>query len=125
MTTTTNNKLLPCLEDTGLEGKKQYTPKERTERLQHYIKRVYDIGIKPTLSCETIRPNNKWTQKEPEIRQDFIWGAGLIAIATITRENSIQILLHHYRETYTTIQRLLHAQTKHFPQSWRFFFRAK
>ena len=29
--------------------------------------------------------SNEWTTKEPEIRQDFIWGAGLSAIETITK----------------------------------------
>ena len=45
MTTTKSNILLPYLEDTGLDGKKLYTPKEWTERLRHYIKRIHDIDI--------------------------------------------------------------------------------
>ena len=85
MTTTKSNILLPYLEDTGLDGKKLYTPKEWTERLRHYIKRIHDIDIKPALSGETMPTSNEWTTKEPEIRQDFIWGAGPSAIETITK----------------------------------------
>ena len=66
-TTTTNNILLPYLEDTGLDGKKLYTPKEWTERMRHYIKRIHDIDIKPSLSGETMLTNNGWTEKEPTI----------------------------------------------------------
>ena len=84
MTTTTNNILLPYLEDTGLDGKKLYTPKEWTERMRHYIKRIHDIDIKPALSGETMPTNNGWTEKEPIIRQVF-WGAGPSAIETITK----------------------------------------
>ena len=72
MTTTKNNILLPYLEDTGLDGKKLYTPKEWTEQLRHYIKRITNIDIKPALSGETIPTSNEGTTKEPEIRQDFI-----------------------------------------------------
>ena len=85
MTTTKSNILLPYLEDTGLDGKKQYTPKEWTERLRHYIKRIHDIDIKPALSGETMPTSNEWTTKEPVIRQDFIWGAGPSAKETITK----------------------------------------
>ena len=67
MTTTTNNILLPYLEDTGLDGKKLYTHKEWTERMRHYIKRVHDIDIKPALSGETMPTNNGWTEKEPPL----------------------------------------------------------
>ena len=52
MTTTKSNLLLPYLEDTGLDGKKLYTPKEWTKRLRHYIKRSQ---IKP-LPCNVTRP---------------------------------------------------------------------
>ena len=74
MTTTTSNIQLPYFEDTGHDGKKLCTPKEWTERLRHYIKRNYNIDIKPALSGETIPTSNSWT--ENEIRQDVIWGAG-------------------------------------------------
>ena len=86
MATTTNNILLPHLEDTGLDGKKIYTPKEWTERLRHYIKRIHDIEIKPALSGETMPTNNEWTEKEPTIRQDFVWGAEPSAIETTSKE---------------------------------------
>ena len=85
MATTTNNILLPYLEDTGLDGKKLYTPKEWTERMRHYIKRIHDIDMKPTLSGETMPTNNGGTEKEPMIRQDFIWGAGPSAIEIISK----------------------------------------
>ena len=85
MTATTNNILLPYLDDKGLDGNKLYTPKERTERMRHYIKRIHDIDIKPALSGETIPTNTGWTAKEPIIRQDFIRGAGPFAIEMITK----------------------------------------
>ena len=85
MATTINKISLPYLEDTGFDGKKLYTPKEWTEWLRHYIKRIHNIDIKPALSEETIQTSNEWTTKEPEIRQDFIWGAGPSAIETITK----------------------------------------
>ena len=71
MTATTNNNLLPYLEDTGHDGKKLYTPKEWTERMGHYIKRLYDIDVKSALSGETIPTNNGWTEKEPTTRHNF------------------------------------------------------
>ena len=85
MATTKSNILLPYLEDTGLDGKKIYTPKEWTERLRHYIKRIHAIDIKPALSGETMPTSTEWTAKESEIRQEFIWGAGPSAIETITK----------------------------------------
>ena len=85
MATAKSNILLPYLEDTGLDGKKLYTPKEWTERLRHYIKRIHDIDIKLALSGETMPTSTEWTAKEPEIRQYFIWGAGPSAIETITK----------------------------------------
>ena len=54
--------------------------------MRHYMKRIYDIDIKLALSRETIpKKNKRWTEKEPEIRQDFIWGAGSSAIETINK----------------------------------------
>ena len=85
MTTAKSNIQLPYLENTGLDGKKLYTPKEWTERLQQYIKRIYVIDIKPALSGETIPTSNRWTEKEPVIGQDLIWGAGPSAIENITK----------------------------------------
>ena len=86
MTTTTSNIQLPYLEGTGLDGKKLYTPIEWTERLRHYVKRIYNIDIKSALSGETKTPTRNRTKKEPEIRQDFNWGAGPSAIENITKE---------------------------------------
>ena len=85
MATTTNNILLPYLEDTGLDRKKLYTPKEWTERMRNYIKPIQDMDIKPGLSGETMPANNGWTEKEPTIRQEFIWGAGPSAIEIISK----------------------------------------
>ena len=62
-----------------------YTPEEWTEQMRQYIKRVHDIDIKPVLSDETLPKNNGWTEKEPTIRQGFVWGAGPSAIETITK----------------------------------------
>ena len=76
---------LPYLEDTGLDGKKIYTPKEWTERFRHYIKRIHNIDIKPKLTDDTVPTSDPWNTKEPEIRQDFIWGAGPSAIEIITK----------------------------------------
>ena len=71
---------LPYLEDTGLDGKKLYTPKEWIERFQewtelfrHYI-RIH-INIKQVLTEDMVPTGENWNTKEPEIRQDFIWGA--------------------------------------------------
>ena len=76
---------LPYLEDTGLDGKNLYTPKECTERLRHYIKRIYNIDIKPILTDDTVPTGDPWNTKEPDIRQDFIWGAGPSASEIITK----------------------------------------
>ena len=76
---------LPNLEDTGLDGKKLYTPKEWTKRLRHYTKRIHIIDIKPLLTEDTVPTGDPWDTKEPEIRQDFIWGAGPSAIELITK----------------------------------------
>ena len=54
MTTTTNNIQLPYLEATVLDGKQLQTSIEWTERLWHYIKRIYDIDIKQSLSAEAV-----------------------------------------------------------------------
>ena len=114
MATTTNNILLPYLEDTGLDGKKLYTPNEWTKRIRHYIKRIHDIDIKPALSGETMPTNNGWTEKEPTIRQDFIWGAGPSTIEiiskgefntvpdTINTEKLIQVFKDYYMPKHNT-----------------------
>ena len=114
MATTTNNILLPYLEDTGLDGKKLNTPNERTKRMRHYIKRIHDIDIKPALSGETMPTNNGWTEKEPTIRQHFIWGAGPSTIEiiskgefntdpdTINTEKLIQVFKDYYMPKHNT-----------------------
>ena len=76
---------LPYLEDTELDGKKIYTPNEVTERFRHYIKRIHNIDIKPILTDDTKLTGDQWDTKEPQIKQDFIWGAGPSAIEIITK----------------------------------------
>ena len=76
---------LPYLEDTGYDGKKLYTLKERTERLRHYMKRIHNIDIRQILTDDTVPTGDPWDTKEPEIRQDFIWGAGPMATEIITK----------------------------------------
>ena len=76
---------LPYLEDTELDGKKIYTPNEGTERFRHYIKRIHNIDIKPILTDDTKLTGDQWDTKEPQIKQDFIWGAGPSAIEIITK----------------------------------------
>ena len=63
---------LPYLEDTGLDGKKLYTPKEWTERFRHYIRRIHHIDIKQILTDDTVPTGDSWITKEPEICHDFI-----------------------------------------------------
>ena len=111
----TTNINIPYLEDTGLDGKKLYTPKEWTERLRHYIKRTHDIDIKPILTDGTTPTHADWNTKEPAIRQDIIWGAGPTAIEditkgqfntdpdTITAERLLKLFMDHFlpkRNTY-------------------------
>ena len=76
---------LPYLEDTGLDGKKIYTPREWTERFRHYVKRIHNIDFKQILTDDTVPTDKNWNTKEPEIRQDFIWRAGPSAIEIITK----------------------------------------
>ena len=78
---------LPYLEDTGLNGKKMYMPKEWTERFRHYMKRIriHTIDIKQILTDDTVPAVENWNTKEPEIRQDFIWGTGPSATEIITK----------------------------------------
>ena len=71
MTATTNIRL-PYLEDSG-DRKKLHTPKEWTERLRHYIKRIHNDDIKRILVDNTKPTDDLWETKEPETGQDFIW----------------------------------------------------
>ena len=83
--------------------------------MRHYIKRIPDVDIKPALSGETMPTNNGWPEKEPTIKQDFIWEAGPSAIEiiskgefntdpyTINTEKLIQLFKDYYmpkRNTY-------------------------
>ena len=54
---------LPYLEDTGLDGKKIYTPKEWSERFRYYIKRIHNIDIKPILTDDTVPTGDPWDKK--------------------------------------------------------------
>ena len=58
--------------------------------MRHNTKRPHDIDIKPALSGETKQTSNRWTEKEPVIRQDFIWEAEPTAIETFTKGKSTQ-----------------------------------
>ena len=65
---TITNIKLPYLENTGLDGKKLYTPKEWTERFRHYTKTIYNVNIKQILMDDTVPTGDPWDTKEPEIR---------------------------------------------------------
>ena len=65
---TNTNIRLPYLEDTGIDEKKLYSPKELTERFRHYKKRMYNLDIKHILTNDTVPTGNPWDKKEPEIR---------------------------------------------------------
>ena len=71
MATATKIKL-PYLEDTGVDRKKIYTPREWTDRFRHYVKRIHNIDIKQILTDDTVPTDGNWDTKEPEIRQVFI-----------------------------------------------------
>ena len=75
---------LPYLENTGLDMKKLYTPKEWTERFRHNRKRIHNIDIKQILKDETLPTDKNWNTKQPGIRQDIIRTAGPSAIEIIT-----------------------------------------
>ena len=79
---------LPYLEDTGLDGKKLYTPKEWTERFRHYKKRIHNIDIKQILTDDTVPTGDPWDTKETAIRQDFNWGTGLSQKVKLTPTQS-------------------------------------
>ena len=81
------------------------------ERRRHYIKWIYDIDIKPALSGETIPTSNRWTEQEPEIRQDLIWGAGTSAI-----ENKTKGEFHTDPDTINTERLLQPFKTYYMPK---------
>ena len=81
----TTNIRLTHLEDTGLDDKKLYTPKECTERFRLYIKRIYNVFIKQILVDNTKPTGDPWDTKQPEIRKGFNWGAEPSTIETITK----------------------------------------
>ena len=118
MTATTSNIPLPYLEDIGLDGKKLYTPKIWTERLRHYVKRIYNSDIKPALSGETIPTSNSWTEKEPKIRQDLVWGLGPSAIENKTKGEfnrdpdtiKTERLLQQFKYYYMSNQNTYHSR---------------
>ena len=117
MTTTTKIQP-PYLEDTGLDGKKIYTPREWTERFRHYVKRINNIDIKQILTDDAVPIDANWDTKEPEIRQDFIWGAGQSAIEIITKGEfntdpdtiKIEKLIQLFREYYMPKRTTYHSR---------------
>ena len=114
MTTSKNNKLLPYLED----GIKLYTPKEWTERLRNYIKRIYNIHINPRKSGETTPTKNEWTIKQPEITQDFTWWVEPSAVETITKREfntdpdtiNIEKLIQLFKDYYVPKRNTYHSR---------------
>ena len=64
---------------------KNYKPQKTDRTTTALHKKIHNIDIKPALSGETIPTSNEWTTKDPDIRQDFIWGAAPSAIETITK----------------------------------------
>ena len=54
---------LPYLENTGLDGKKLYTPKEWTERFRHYIKRIHKNDIKKNYEMTQYQPATSGIEK--------------------------------------------------------------
>ena len=119
MTTTTKIQL-PYLEDTGLDGKRIYTPREWTERFRHYVKRIHNIDIKQILTDDTIPTDGNWDAKEPEItgRQDFIWSAGPSAVEIITKGEfnpdpdtiKTEKLIQLFREQYMPKRNTYHSR---------------
>ena len=84
---TTTNIKLPYLEDTGLDGKKLYTPREWTERFRHNesFRKNPQRGYQGNINGRYGATGDTWDTKEPEIRQKFIRSAGASAIAIITK----------------------------------------
>ena len=109
---------LPYQEDTGLDGKKIYTPIEWTKRFRQYMKRIYKIDIKPILTDDTVPTGDPWDSKEVEIRQDFIWGAGPSAIEIITKREfntdpdtiKTDKLIQLFREYYMSKRNTYHSR---------------
>ena len=117
---TTTHIKLPYLEDTGLDGKKLYTPRECTERFRHFTKRILNMDIKQILTDDTVPTGDQWDTKETKIRQNFICGAGPSAIGIITKGEfktdpdtiKTDYLIQLFRENY--------MPKKNLPQLWRF-----
>ena len=82
--TTTDYIQTPYLEDTELDGK-NYIQQKRTKGLGHYIKRIYDIDFEQILTHKATPRGDRWNEKKPDLRQDFIWGVGASAFENITK----------------------------------------
>ena len=82
------------------------------------MKRIHDIDTKPALFGETIRTNNGWTEKEPTLRQDFIWGAGPSTIEMITKgdfntdpnTNNTGKLIQLFKDYYMPQRNVYHSR---------------
>ena len=113
---------LPHLEDIGLDGKKLYTPKEWTERFRHYIKNIHNIDIKQILTDDIVHTGDPWNTKEPEIKQNFIWGARPSTIEIITKGEIItdpdtiktDKLIQLFREYYLPKRNTYHSRGEFF-----------
>ena len=78
---------LPYLEDTGLDGKKLYTPKEWTERFRHYTKRIHNIDIKSILTDDTVPSGDPRDTKDQKLDKTLFGGRRL---KLSRKANSIQ-----------------------------------
>ena len=110
MTTTVKNKQLPYLKDTGLDGKKLYTPNEWMERLRHYIKR-FIISIKNRTFRESNTDKEQTDGKRTRIMTRLYLGSWIVT----NREHNQRRVQHgprhnNYGKITTTFQRLLHSQ---------------
>ena len=111
---TTEKITVPNLEQKTPDGKPAYTPKQWIERFKQFSRREHKIDITPLIKGEDIT-ETKWSTKERQIQEDFIWGLGPEALYQITRaeyktdpdtiaiKELIRLFLEHYlpkRNTY-------------------------
>ena len=108
---------LPYLEDTGLDGKK-YTHPENEPNDFGKTKRIHNTDIKQILTDDTVPCDGNWDTKEPEIRQEFILGAGPSGIEIITKGEfntdsdtiKIEKLIQLFRECYMPKRNTYHSR---------------
>ena len=99
MTTATKIQL-PYLEDTGLDGKKIYTPREWTERFRHYVKRIHNIDIKEILTDDTVPTDENWNKKNQK-SDKISFGAPDRRLSNLSpKESSTQTLTRSKPKNY-------------------------